>query len=196
MADDQKGDGVIPAKLLPAPASKVRVKGKKGRFANPNNNPKIVEHRKALNMESQQNAAKAFERYVEMGDDRSYPRLAAETGHSLSVINKWGRTFKWPDRVKDLIHASISSSVVEPVTEQMKKRKLHLRLIDFMLKDTAILDKNGEVIGSNVQLKSMQDVQRALETRESILNANQGKVGGGVFGPGAQIGQAVFIIKK
>jgi hypothetical protein len=196
MADNQTGDSAIPMKLLPPPAKKVRLKGKKGRFCNPSDNPKIVEHRRALNMESLQNAARAFEKYVEMGDDRSYPKLAAATGHSLAVINKWGRTFKWTSKVRDLINASISASVVEPVTEQMKKRKLHLRLIDFMLTDAAILNKAGEVVGSNVQLKSMQDVQRALETRESILNANQNKNSGGVFGPGAQIGQAVFIIKK
>jgi hypothetical protein len=156
---------------------------------------KQVAYRDRLTQGMKERSADAFEKYIEMGNERSYPRLSALTGYSVRSIMKWASVFCWQEKVRQLTDVAISSSVVEPVHESMKKRKSHLRLIDFMLKDAAILDENGELIGSKVKLNSMQDVQRALDTRESILSGNERK-NHGMFGPNAQIGQAVFIIKK
>lgn len=143
---------------------------------------------------AQEQASLAFEKFVELGNGRSLPKLSEATGINIHVIRRWHYLYKWSDKIKLLMEASISSTVVETMPEQMKKRKLNLRLIDCMLKDIAIFDNDGNVVGSKVELKSMSDVQRALETRENILNANDDRRKG-MFG-GAQIGQAVFIIKK
>ena len=136
----------------------------------------------------------AFEKYVELGDERAYHKVATAMGLPVATINRWAKTNKWQEKIKDLSNAAISSSVVESITEQMAKRKAHLRLVDFMLESAAVKDEHGNVIGSKVELKSMQDVQRALETRENILDVNKDK--NKLFGDNAQIGKAVFIIRK
>lgn len=158
-------------------------------------NPKIIEARDKSKRRAAEDAAQAFEKYIELGPDRTYGKLAEITGYGSDSISRWGRKYNWVQRVRELTDVAINSLVVEPVSESMRKRKNHLQLLDFMLKDAAVVDENGNIIGSNVKLKSMQDVQRALETRESILRTDNGKAGG-MLGPGTQIGQAVFIIKK
>ena len=181
---ESKADGKAPYKAT---------KSRKGAKQPPS--PALLDYRRQQRERTMERAATAFEKYVELGDERSYARVAEIMGCRPRVIMEWSTRFGWKDKVRELTHQAISTTVVEPVTEQLKKRKAHLRLIDFMLKDAAVLDKDGNIIGSNVVLKSMQDIQRALETRENILNENK-RGPNGVFGPNTQIGQAVFILKR
>lgn len=136
----------------------------------------------------------AFEEYLRMGDNRSLAKIADVLGKQELTISRWSKALDWVERARAADMANIDTAGVESLTESMDKRKNNLKLIDSMLRDSAIIDEEGNVVGSTIKLRSMNDIRTALEVREALLGT--AKTSNGKGGNIGNIEKAVFIIKK
>ena len=137
----------------------------------------------------------AFEEYLKLGDERSLAKVAEKSGRTEITIGRWSKAFDWVERAKQVDVEHIDTASIESLPSQMEGRKRNLKLIDIMLRETAVVDDDGNIVSSNVKLKSMSDIRTALEVREALLGsakANSGRPGGTI----ENIEKAVFIIKK
>lgn len=144
-----------------------------------------------------ENATKALEHYVAMGDERSIRKLAGQIGVGYSTLQKWSVKYGWQDKLVEMVKVSQEENQVEPIDEQIRKKRFNLAVIDKMLRDVAVVDKKtGEVLETTVKLRNMNDFRTAVDLRDTIIAGPRGK--GGIFGTGSKtdIQQAVFIIKK
>jgi hypothetical protein len=136
-----------------------------------------------------------FEKYLAMGEERSVLKLALETGRSSAVLSEWSRKYNWVKRVLAIEEEYSSTIGIEPVADQIEKRKFGLRLIDKILRNTVTLHADGSIDTCAVEAKSPSDIRTLLILRDELLHTGSGSK---TFGKGSQINaeNAVFIIKK
>ena len=151
-------------------------------------------HRKMKSSEGMEHI-RAFEHYLTLGEDRSYEKVAEYIGKSVTTIAKWSNSYKWVERVKEAERALVAnlSSSIETLDEQIAKKKLHLQIIDTILKGTVEVDADGNVKKVNISARNTADIKTLLEARDRILGVKQGD--SSTIG-GARIQNAMFILKR
>lgn len=147
-------------------------------------------------VESQRHIA-AFERYLAMGDSRSLKRLAEEVGIALQTAEIWSKKFGWQKRMKHIKQENAEVEFIESAADQRKNRTLQLKIIDRMIRDSVVLDEDGNIVDTKVQAKSTSDLRMLIATRNEILYPSRPGASTSSGSGGTQnIQNAVFIIKK
>jgi len=138
---------------------------------------------------------KAYECYLDMGSNRSLPKVAEHFGKASQVIYRWSKKFGWVDRVARWEIENQGNLTIESFSEQRKKKKFLLDLVDTAIKDSVVLNKDGTIKETLIKLKSASDVRTFVSLRQEILD--EGKVKLPQTPVGTQnIQNAVFIIRK
>jgi hypothetical protein len=138
---------------------------------------------------------KAFEAYLEMGELRSLPAVAQMIGKNVALVQAWSAKYNWVQRCLAWEAENQGNLTLESFSENRRKKRFMLQLVDAALKDSAILDEDGNVEKSKIMLRSASDIRTFVALRQEILD--EGKVKTNLPGSGTQnIQNAVFIIRK
>jgi hypothetical protein len=137
----------------------------------------------------------AFEKYFELGDDRSIVKLGEVLNKPRKTLLGWSAKYGWVERVLNRKEEFADTVAIEPIADQVEKRKFGLKLIDKILRNTVTLNTDGSIMECSVEAKSPSDIRTLLILRDELLNPDRGSK---TFGKGSQINaeNAVFIIKK
>ena len=93
-------------------------------------------------------AAKAFEEYCAMGDERSLRALEDKIGTKLSQLGTWSREHKWQERVKVYDAAQVE--------QERKKRE----------REIAKMNERHAMIGTTQQAKAIQQIQELINAKK------------------------------
>src|SRR5688572_7016508 len=69
----------------------------------------------------------AFRCYVEMGEKRSVRKVADRLDKSRTMVGRWSKNWKWPERVR-----KYTKSLVDRVDEETQKDAIEMGLPDIM----------------------------------------------------------------
>lgn len=78
--------------------------------------------------------SKAFQVYYAMGSERSYDKVASSLGKHRNTILKWGKRFRWQERIDEtnaLVTADMDKSLVKATIDTKEQSKM----ISQMLRD-------------------------------------------------------------
>ena len=160
-------------------------------WKNPMVNKAIMRTGRVAETEDQR---RAFDEYLAMGDNRSISGLAQKIGRDRNVLMRWAAKHKWMERVIEWSQQTGMARSIQPLDQEIASKRLAVSICDKIIANAAILDEEGNFKDTTIVARSVQDLQRVLETKNAILYGNQGKQDSGKRN--TQIGQAVFIIKK
>lgn len=72
----------------------------------------------------------AFNRYYNMGLERSYSKIAMQIGKSITTVENWGRAFTWQDRVAKLDAEARNKETEKQIIEgEMDYRQRHQKMV-------------------------------------------------------------------
>ena len=87
-------------------------------------------------------AFEAFKTYLEMGDERSYRKVAQKLNKSDTIIGRWGRDWNWQERIREYdnyVQAETDKKLVK--TEKRRRVRLGGVADQFMHKALQALEK-------------------------------------------------------
>lgn len=103
---------------------------------------------KKLKMETEKHQM-AFRLYLNMGDDRSYQKVAKELGVSETSVNKWAQSFNWQERTQEqenIIGGLMLRDTVMAIAEfKSTSQKIILAWMDIFMQNMA----DGKVDATN-----------------------------------------------
>ncbi len=134
-----------------------------------------------------------FDEYVAMGRNRSLEKLQAHTERTIQTIQRWSSRFGWVRRA-DLKDRELLENGLESARDHINNKKLALAIINKMIKDVAVIDEKGELVGTTVQAKNVYDIKTLIEIKDIILGVD--KKDTSPKGGNTNIDKAIFIIKK
>lgn len=137
---------------------------------------------------------RAFDAYLALGDDRSITALSEKIGKSKIVLSRWAAKFNWVQRVVEWSQQQGMARSIEPIEDQLANKRLIIDGINFMIKNSFILDDDGKVKGSSFMPRNVSDFEKCVALRERVLYGDKETTKSGQSH--TQIGQALFIIKK
>lgn len=101
--------------------------------------------RKRLLTKEQPHQARAFEVYYDLGEHRSYERVAQESGVSASTVKLWARSFGWQDRVRERDVAIAREVADRTVTDEVSRRERSVQIVHMALVQLARGIVEGQV---------------------------------------------------
>jgi transposase len=109
----------------------------------------------------------AFELYYRAGAERSYPKVAEQTGRHLNTIQLWATKLRWNARIheREKIAAEHSLTVQKIVQEQDLKKK-HVNIYD-----VAITKAVQEIAEGRVKIKTIQEMIQLIDARWKLAAA-------------------------
>lgn len=134
-----------------------------------------------------------FEKYVSMGKDRSLKKLIPFTKKKWLTIQNWSVKFNWSKRALERDKEAMETYGLETPSEHLKNKKLALDIVNRMIRDTAVLDEDGKLIGTTIQAKNVFDLRTLIDVRDEMLGLKDKAEKTKNL---TQIDKAVFIIKK
>ena len=138
---------------------------------------------------------RAFEYYVELGEERTLAKVTQHTKRHFNTIQAWSKKYGWVQRSKNEDADKIDSVAVESIKQQLEMRRMLNDGFNLILKSAFQFDKDGNVIGYNINVKTASELAKILELKNINLygQKEQGKSG---VNQTQNIDKAVFIIKK
>jgi len=135
-----------------------------------------------------------FEKYVAMGKERTLAKLVPLTSKSWQSVQRWSIKFNWSKRARERDKEALEVFGLETPADHLKHRKLALDIVNKMIEDIAVLDKDGKVTGTTIKAKNVFDIRTLVDVRDEILGlkdkAEKTKQ------QLTNIDKAIFIIKK
>lgn len=103
----------------------------------------------------------AFKKYYELGEDRSYAKVALLMKMSISSMESWGTTFGWVKKVEELdIEANQKQQERAIVEKEVDYKQRNLKIIKRYLLECAKAIQEGKM---KVTVKGMMDAMREEE---------------------------------
>jgi hypothetical protein len=134
-----------------------------------------------------------FEEYVAMGAQRSLKKLLPHTRRVWNTVQKWSHDFNWVVRARERDKELMDSNLIETPRENVERKKLALEIVNKMIRDIAILDKDGKVIDTTLKAKNVFDLRTLVDVRDELLGL---KDKSRKEASQTNIDKAIFIIKK
>lgn len=84
----------------------------------------------------------AFKAYLDMGDERSYAKVGQRLGKSKAIIDRWGSTWKWQERIREYDNF-IQAEADKKLAKAERQRRIRLGSVSdqFMYKALQALEK-------------------------------------------------------
>jgi hypothetical protein len=137
-----------------------------------------------------------FEEYVALGSRRRLLDLMQFTDKSWVTVQRWSVQFNWVKKAVERDKELMECAGLETPKENVKNKKLALDIVNKMIKDLAILDENGNVVGTTVQAKNVFDLRTLIDVRNEILGIKDKMDRTNKLNQQTNIDKAIFIIKK
>lgn len=125
--------------------------------------------------------AEAFEIYYDLGEDRSYAKVAEIIDKSPSTVKEWGRAFDWVERVQER-KAEIDERVSEAKIEREVEDRLNAResLIEAVRQGAAAFRREVESGRREVDAEDLERLaniyQRLTGGATERLEINDGRL--------------------
>ena len=105
-----------------------------------------------------------FERYYELGEKRSYEKIAAELGVAASTVKLWGKSFNWTERVQDR-DLQVPREVADRTVDDLASRRTRgLKIVQF-----ALAQLTRAIAEGRVQMR-MSDLERLIHLEEYLTD--------------------------
>jgi hypothetical protein len=120
----------------------------------------------------------AFEIYYAMGEKRTLPRLHEAIGTGIDSLNKWSRSFKWQERIRERDQVLTEFFEKRNNNQILATRKRFIGTIEAVLDKAVQYHEDGVTIKStNVKALSAGDIKKLVEahallTGEATANLN------------------------
>jgi len=112
---------------------------------------------------------KAFERYYELGEKRSYEKVADELGVAVSTVKLWGKSFNWTERVQDR-DLQVTREVADRTVDDLASRRTRgLKIVQFALAQLTKAIAEGRVA------MRMSDLERLIHLEEYLSDDPSGE---------------------
>ena len=134
-----------------------------------------------------------FEKYIAMGKGRTLKKLIPHCKRKWLTIQNWSVRFNWARRALERDKEAMETYGLETPEEHLKNKKLALDIVNKMIKDMAVLDKNGNVVETIIKAKNVFDLRTLVDVRDEILGLKDKAEKTKQL---TQIDKAIFIIKK
>jgi len=109
----------------------------------------------------------AFKYYYEDGENRSYAKVAVKFQKSLSTIEKWGKSFKWQERVEDLSKEKQKRAEQNAIVEhELDYVQRNLKIVRRGILEHAKAIQNQELKLSYKSLMELMELEKRL--REGV----------------------------
>ena len=108
---------------------------------------------------------KAFESYFALGEGRSFPRLAAETGINPHTLKLWSRSFHWRSRIAERDTEVVRQASERTMSDAVAETERNLKMVRMakmrLIKDIA----EGKAKGAFGDLVKLIQLERELLSR-------------------------------
>jgi hypothetical protein len=135
-----------------------------------------------------------FEEYVAMGSKRSLAKLLDVTDRAWKTVQAWSIKFNWVVRAATRDKEMMENVLIESPRESANRRKLSLDIVNKMIQDIAVLDKDGVVIDTTIKAKTVFDIRTLVDVRDEILGLKDKMEK--TKASQTNIDKAIFIIRK
>jgi len=107
----------------------------------------------------------AFQYYFQMGGERSYVKVATKFKVAISTVERWGKVYKWQDRVQKL-EADVRSKMLEQqvVEKELDYRQRNLRIIKRGILEHAKAINVGQLKPSYKHLMDLVRLEEEIRT--------------------------------
>lgn len=112
--------------------------------------------------EKRVNAA-AFEYYYSLGDSRTLSKVAKYMKLTEQTIQRWSSRFKWGERIRAREIQSLDRANVHTKLEIEDVKKAVADYLGEELRGTVTYDKDGKVTVHGPKIKSLKDVEKAVD---------------------------------
>lgn len=113
----------------------------------------------------------AFEKYYELGDNRSYKALSEETGRSISALSIWSKKFNWKERIDNRDKGKLQMMTQDRLEADVIARGIYQDTIRQILKEQVIEPlANGSL---DIEIKNVSDIKRLIELDNMLSLQNK-----------------------
>lgn len=120
----------------------------------------------------------AFNCYLLMGDERSFPKVSHELKKSVSLLARWSSKYHWQDRVAAYDEEQMRLARIEQQKEIAEMRKRHAKLASSMLTVSTLGLKNLlEEMKTKGTALTPNDISRLTEVASKLERISRGDSG-------------------
>lgn len=112
---------------------------------------------------------RAFEHYFASGENRSYKATAAVAEVSTVSVSNWARKYEWEKEVKRRSDEMAHAMALETNRIFRTTRQKYLAIMEKIIDEAITVDARGQIISTRIKLRNMQDLERAIKLRCSIM---------------------------
>ncbi len=126
-------------------------------------------------------AWEAFTVYRTMGATRTFAAVSRELGKSDTLIRRWGKVWRWPERVelwdREQI-ARLEEDAADSLAEMKARHREQARALQGigLAKFSAFVDKDGEILPDKLDEVSITEARRLVDVGVRMERQTYGEV--------------------
>lgn len=134
---------------------------------------KSLERRKKAEANKKENAKHqlAFEKYYEMGDNRSLKKLAEELDYKYTTVMKWNREFDWQSKIDNRDNGKLQMVTQDRLEADVMARGVYQDTIRQIMKEQVIEPLRDGTL--DIEIKNISDIKRLIELDDMLANRNK-----------------------
>ena len=122
-------------------------------------------------MTEREHHKKAFEFYYALGEARSYPQVAEESGVSLGTVKLWGRSFDWKGRIQER-----DAEVARAMADRSMKKGIERGLRNSKIIEMGLVQVAKAIAEGKVKM-TVSDLDRLIRLEEYLTEGPGGPGG-------------------
>lgn len=150
---------------------KVRTSTNKDKLLKSLEKRKKAEELKDNEMEEKPKHELIFEKYYEMGTNRSLTKLSKETGYNLGTLSRWNNAFNWNERIDYRDNGMLQMKNRDRIEANIEARGVYQDVIRNIMREQVIEPlMNGTL---DIEVKNVSDIKRLIELDNMLANEDK-----------------------
>lgn len=112
-----------------------------------------------------------FEKYYELGDNRTLTELSQITGYNLNMLSKWKREYDWDSKIANRDEGKLQMLTRDRLEADMMARAVYQDTIRQMLIEQVIEPLTNGTL--DIEIKNVSDIKRLIELDNMLSIQNK-----------------------